>query len=77
MIYTKSLVWRAIYTVIPSFEVVREADINLNLPAALKDAALECFAYEVEHTPYIGLIRIALKELFENGYIEFGDRDIV
>lgn len=77
MIYTKSLVWRAIYTVLPSYEIVVKDGLNLNLSSSLKDAAIECFTYKLEHTRYIGLIRIALRELCEDGLIEFGDRDFV
>lgn len=77
MIYTKSLVWRAIYTVLPSYEIAGKAGHIFNLPSSLNEAAIECFVHEIEHTRYIGLIRMALKELDDVGHIEFGDRDFV
>lgn len=80
MRYSQNLVWKAVYVFCPKFEAVKANGISINLPTALRDAAvsafLECESTEYKlnkNKPIAGhIIREALKELHNHGEMAFG-----
>ena len=83
MLHTQNQVWDCIYDFLPKYKLVRDNGVHLNLPTALRDAAVEIFIQSSEcdckfnYTQLCSAdsIRIALTELRVEGQMTFLDNE--
>ena len=83
MKYSQEFVWNAVFEICPHFKVMKENNLNPNLPSALKDAAVQCFLlketneFKLKWEKVIAqhIVFIAFTELTEHGYMTFGTTD--
>lgn len=83
MKYSQNLVWKAVCDIEPGIKAAREKGIPYSLPEALRSAAVNYFTnimYEFEIQNYNTLlagdiVRTALKELQNEGFMTFGTTD--
>jgi len=83
MKYSQELVWKSIYLVLPTYVVMRDAGVHINLTDAIKSAAVELFMIETAKLacPTTDLVCAksvifeSLHDLRVNGWIVFGNID--
>lgn len=84
MKFSRELTWKAVLTVLPHLNALKENSIAVNLTDALKDAAIELFIAENSpedsrrnldwsYAQYI--VYKALVELREKGWLTFGEQE--
>lgn len=77
MKYSQNYVWQAVYTFCPELKVARTVDKGIQIVESLKNAAVESFLQDdisnFNNRLSVNIIKIALKELKNNGMINFGD----
>lgn len=81
MKYSQELVWQAVYEFVPEFKEAKENHVNINLPQALKIAAVEIFleignngisCLGMNRSYAAHIVQDALKELNAGGIMTFG-----
>lgn len=73
---SRETLWNAIYSLVPSIKEFNEPNRQVfNLPNALELAARECFIKHLEEGDDTLLVRKALKELLDVGYISHELKD--
>lgn len=80
MQHTQSTVWKSVYIICPSFKVIRENKLGVNLPLALRDCAVQVFLHNhnkiqatLEFLTASAVIGDALAELSVDGIMNFAD----
>lgn len=78
MKYSEKLVWEAVYTFLPSIKIARNAGTRFNLPHLISAAAVQAFvsdddAYSEKYL-YAEILRQAIKEMDNIGWMTFGDQ---
>lgn len=81
MKYSQKYVWKCVGKILPGLLQAKNNGVHMNLPSSLKSAACECWIraeetefklnFDVQCAAYV--VRVALKELEQDGWMTFGE----